>query len=51
MRPRYRPPLNRKYFHKKRKIAKNEIAFHKKKKDIIKQKKIKNELKKTFYTK
>ena len=51
MRPRYKPPLNRKYFHKRRKITKNDIDFQKKRNDIIRKKKMKDELKKTFYNK
>ena len=45
MRPRYKPPLKRKYFHTKRKIGKKDMAFLKKKIEVMKQKKIKEELK------
>jgi hypothetical protein len=45
MRPRYTTPLNKRYFHKKRKIDKKDMVFLKKKIDIIKQKKIMRELK------
>jgi len=45
MRPRYKPPLKRKYFHTKRKIDKKDMTFLKKKIEVIKQQKIKDELK------
>ena len=44
MRPRYKPPLKRKYFHTKRKIDKKDMAFLKKKIEVMQQKKIKKEL-------
>jgi len=44
MRPRYKPPLKRKFFHTKRKIDKKDMVFLKKKIEVIKQKKIKEEL-------
>lgn len=46
MRPRYKLPLNKKYFHTKRKIDKKDMIFLKNKIEIIKQKKIKKELEK-----
>lgn len=39
MRPRYRPPLNKRYFYTSRKIDKNDMAFLKKKLQVIKLKK------------
>ena len=44
MRPSYKPPVNKKYFHTKRKIEKKDMIFLKNKIEIIKQKKIKKEL-------
>ena len=40
MRPRYEPPLKRKYFHKKRKINKKDMVTLKKRIDQINQKRI-----------
>jgi hypothetical protein len=55
MRPSYKPPVNKKYFHTKRKIDKKDMIFLKNKIEIIKQKRIKKELeekeKKTFWYK
>jgi hypothetical protein len=42
MRPRYKPPLKRKYYHKRRRVNKNDIVALKKRIDNISQKKIKN---------
>jgi hypothetical protein len=39
MRPTYKPPLKRKYFHKKRKFNKKDIATLKKRIEKINQKK------------
>ena len=44
MRPRYRPPIKRKYFHKKPKIDKKDMAYLKKNIEVIKQRKTKQEL-------
>ena len=46
MRPSYKHPLNKKYFHTKRKIDKKDMIFLKSKIEIMKQKKIKAELEK-----
>jgi hypothetical protein len=43
MRPRYKSPLNKKYLHTKRTIDRKDMAFLKKRIEIIKQKKIKDE--------
>ena len=43
MRPRYRPPLTKKYFHTKPKVDNKDLAFLKRKIETIKQKKIKKE--------
>ena len=43
MRPRYKPPMNKKYFHTKRKVDKNDLNFLKKKIEKINKKKIKRE--------
>ena len=45
MRPRTRPPLNRRYFHTKQKVDKKDIAVLKRKIEVINQKKYKKELK------
>lgn len=45
MRPRYKPPLNRKYFHTKRKIDRGDITDIKKRIDLINKKKMIRELK------
>ena len=42
MRPRFKPPLNKKYFHTKRKIDNKDMLIIKKRLEKIKQKKIKN---------
>lgn len=44
MRPRYKPPLKRKYFHKKRKINKKDMVAIKKRIEQINQKKFLKEL-------
>ena len=44
MRPRYKPPLKKRYFHTKRKIDKKDMAVIKKKIAIINQKRLKKEL-------
>ena len=46
MRPTYKPPVKKKYFHKKRKIDKKDMASLKKRIDLIKQDKRKLELEK-----
>jgi hypothetical protein len=46
MRPRYKPPLQKKYFHKKRKIDKKDMSYLKKRISILNQKNIKRELEK-----
>jgi len=46
MRPRYKPPLYRKYFHTKRKIDRKDMSFLKKRIAFLNKKKIKRELKK-----
>ena len=46
MRPRYRPPLQRKFFHKKRKIDRKDMSYLKKRIAILNQKKTKKELEK-----
>lgn len=43
MRPRYKPPLYRKYFHSKRKIDKKDLSFLKKRIANLNQKKVKRE--------
>ena len=43
MRPRYKHPLNKKYLHIKRMIDKKDMVFLKKRIEIMKQKKIKDE--------
>jgi hypothetical protein len=43
MRPRYKPPQNKRYFHTKRRIDKNDLNFLKKKIEIMNKKKIKKE--------
>ncbi len=42
MRPRFKPPINRRYFHTKRKIDDKDIALIKKRLKKLKQKKINN---------
>ena len=44
MRPRYKAPLNKKYFHKKRKIINNDMVYLKNKIDFMKHKKIKEKI-------
>jgi hypothetical protein len=44
MRPRTRPPLNKRYFHSKQKIDKKDMAVLKKRIQKINKKKIKKEL-------
>ncbi len=46
MRPRYKIPLNKKYFHTKRKIDKKDMITIKSKIEIIKQNKISEKLEK-----
>jgi len=46
MRPRYKPPIQRKYFHKKRKIDNKDMSYLKKRIAHLNQKKIKKELEK-----
>ena len=46
MRPTYKPPLKRKFFHKKRKLDKKDMAALKKRIEQINQKKILKELRK-----
>lgn len=46
MRPRYKPPLKRRYFHKKQIINKKDIAFLKKRIEVLNKKKIRKELEK-----
>ena len=41
MRPRYKPPRNKRYYHKKRRINKNDLNFLKKKIEIMNKRKIK----------
>lgn len=52
MRPRHKPPINKRYFHKKRKIDNKDMVTLKKRIEHLKQDKIKKELetteKKTF---
>lgn len=48
MRPRYRFPLNRRYFHTKPKIDKRDMTILKRKIEVIKQKKHKKEPKEHF---
>jgi hypothetical protein len=43
MRPRTKPPVNRRYFHTKRKIEKKDVAVLKKKIQVLHDKKIKKE--------
>jgi len=45
MRPTYKPPLKRKYYHKKRKISNKDMADVKKRIDKINQNKILKKLK------
>ena len=42
MRPRFKPPMNRRYFHTKRKIDDKDIVLIKKKVEKLKRKKINN---------
>ena len=44
MRPRYKPPVNKKYFHTKRKIDNKDISVLKKKIEILNQSKNKKRL-------
>jgi len=44
MRPRYKPPVNRRYFHTKRKIDNKDLLVLKKKIDIMNQRKNKKQL-------
>ena len=44
MRPRYKPPLKRRYFHSKPKIDKKDMVFVKNKIDTLHYKRIKQEL-------
>jgi len=44
MRPRYKPPLFKKYFHTKQKIDKKDMSFLKKRIAFLNQKKTKREL-------
>jgi hypothetical protein len=44
MRPRYKPPLKKRYFHTKRKIDKKDMIVTKKKIESINQKRLKREL-------
>ena len=46
MRPRYKPPLYRQYFHKKQKIDKKDMSYLKKRIAFLNQKKMKRELEK-----
>jgi len=43
MRPRFKTPINRKYFHKKQKIDKKDMSYLKKRIAFLNQKKIKKE--------
>ena len=45
MRPRYRPPRNRRYFHTKPKIDKRDMSILKRKIESIEQKKSKKDIK------
>ena len=42
MRPRFKPPINKRYFHTKRKIDNKDMALINKRLEKIKQKKFKN---------
>ena len=44
MRPRYKTPMNRRYFHTKRKVDKKDLNYLKKKIEVINKKKIKEEI-------
>jgi hypothetical protein len=46
MRPRYRAPFNRRYFHKKQIINKKDSVFLKAKIEVLNRKKIKKEFEK-----
>ncbi len=46
MRPRYKAPFNRRYFHKKQIINKKDSAFLKAKIEVLNKKKIKKEFEK-----
>jgi hypothetical protein len=46
MRPRYKPPLYRKFFHTKQKIDKKDITYLKRRIAFLNQKKVKRELEK-----
>jgi hypothetical protein len=46
MRPRYKPPMQRRYFHKKRKIDRKDMSYLKKRISLLNKKKTKKELKK-----
>jgi len=46
MRPRYRPPLHKRYFHKKQIINKKDMVFLKERIEVLNKKKIKKELEK-----
>ena len=43
MRPRYKPPRNIRYYHKKRRIDKNDLNYLKKKVELMNKRKIKRE--------
>jgi hypothetical protein len=43
MRPNYKPPINRRFFHSKRRVEKNDLNFLKKKIEIMNKNKIKKE--------
>jgi len=46
MRPRYKPPVQRKFFHKKRKIDSKDMSYLKKRIAHLNQKKTKRDLEK-----
>jgi hypothetical protein len=46
MRPRYKPPLQRRYFHKRLKIDKKDMSYLKKRIAYLNQRKTKRELEK-----
>ena len=46
MRPRYKPPVQRKFFHKKRKVDRKDMSYLKKRIANLNQKKTKRDLEK-----
>lgn len=46
MRPRYQPPIKKRYFHKKRRIDKKDMSYLKKRIEHISKKKVLRELNK-----